>query len=564
MPRQLRFFFAFSCVVLSAYCLVPSLPLATAQENSESLYKIEKDRVEKAGRLEDRIYAVRRPNARGEPTLYITVQFKISRADGEPAYDVAPEEIVVKEDGRPVSNVEIHSPRANEPLTTVLAIDMSGSMAEHGKMDEAKQAARQFLDKLAEDAECGLILFDHKLRTQRRPGRQRTGFRTAVEEAQPGGGTAYLDAAAAAISMLRTIKGRKAVLLLTDGVDLNSRKSLKEVVTLAKNARVPVYTVGVGEPGKNTPVNSVLVLDCSGSMRERANNTDRMSKMDALRVAASRFVDTMRPGAQTTLLPFNDEVPTPEPLSADKPELKSRIARLRAGGATHLYDAAFEAVEMLASDRFEGKKAVVVLTDGREEGANGLPGSRHSVEDVIDRAKEAGIPLHMLGLGRPGELDEPVMRQMAEQTGGTYHHARNEQTLFDIFENLSIQLHDEGIDETTLTKLAEETGGKYYPARDISRLRFIYEGLAEELQTTYTVTFPSLRQDDDGTSRDIDISVWQKGVQVSDVLRGGYNVPGVVVPEMDHRVYLALLALLGGLLLAPAVARRFARQQAST
>src|SRR5262249_46193320 len=154
----------------------------------------------------------------------------------------------------------------------------------------------------------------------------------------------------------------------------------------------------------------------------------------------------------------------------------------------------------------------------------------------IDRAKEANIPLHMLGLGRPGELDEDVMRRMAEQTGGTYHHARSEQTLFDIFENLSIQLHDEGIDEASLRKLAAVTGGRSCPARDTSRLRFIYEGLAEELQTTYTVTFPSLRQDDDGTLRDIDISVWQNGVQVSDVMRGGYNVPGVVVPEMDHRV----------------------------
>ena len=86
MPRQLRFFFAFSCVVLSAYCLVPSLPLATAQENSESLYKIEKDRVEKAGRLEDRIYAVRRPNARGEPTLHgVVVPPEILEETPDPA-----------------------------------------------------------------------------------------------------------------------------------------------------------------------------------------------------------------------------------------------------------------------------------------------------------------------------------------------------------------------------------------------------------------------------------------------------------------------------------------------
>jgi hypothetical protein len=133
--------------------------------------------------------------------------------------------------------------------------------------------------------------------------------------------------------------------------------------------------------------------------------------------------------------------------------------------------------------------------------------------------------------------------------------------LYDIFENLSIQLHDDGVDEAALRKLAEDTGGKYFPARDVSQLKAIYQDLAQELQTTYQVTFASLRQDDDGTSRDIDISVWRQGAQVSDALRAGYNVRGVVVPEMDGAVYLGLLALLGGMLVLPASMRRFGRKQ---
>ena len=197
----------------------------------------------------------------------------------------------------------------------------------------------------------------------------------------------------------------------------------------------------------------------------------------------------------------------------------------------------------------------MVLTDGVDES----PGSRHRVGEVIQRAREAGIPLHMLGFGRAGDLDEGVMQRLASETGGTYHHARNEQLLFEIFENLSIQLHDDGIDEAALRKLAEDTGGHYFHARDLAQLKMIYEGLADELQTTYTVTFPSLRQDYDGTSRDINIRVWRKGAQVSTVLQEGYNVPGVVVPEMEPGVYLFLLAALGGLLSVPAVLRRFLR-----
>ena len=108
--------------------------------------------------------------------------------------------------------------------------------------------------------------------------------------------------------------------------------------------------------------------------------------------------------------------------------------------------------------------------------------------------------------------------------------------------------------------MAEATGGKYYPSADISQLKFIYQGLAEELQTTYRVTFPSLRQDDDGTSRDIALSIWRQGAQVSDIFRGGYNVRGVVVPEMDQRIYLVLLGILVALLALPGFLQRWWRK----
>jgi VWFA-related protein len=377
-----------------------------------------------------------------------------------------------------------------------------------------------------------------------------------VAAAQPRGGTAYLDAAAAAIDMLKGARGRKAVLLMTDGMDLNSNRSLREVIDLAKSAEVPVYTVGVGEPGKREPVTTVLVLDRSGSMDQRASDEDNTSKMQALHKAASRFVDLMRPGARTTLLPFNDKIERPGPFSANKEQLKRLIRQLEPDGGTLLFDATYDAIQTLETERPEGKRAVVVLTDGKEE----FPVfSKHRVEEVIRSAQQANIPLHMLGLGRPGELDERVMERMARETGGTYHPVRTEQRLFEIFENLSIQLHDDGIDEESLRQLAEQTGGKYYPARDISRLHLIYEELAQELQTTYTVTFPSHRQSHDGTSRGIDISVVRDGVRLSEVARFNYNTHGLVVPALDYQVYLGLLALLGGLLVLPAGIRRFAR-----
>jgi VWFA-related protein len=508
----------------------------------------------------------------GRQALYITVQFKIYRVNGDGSTgpvvtDVPKEEIVVKEDGVRVADVEITQP-LTQKLTTVLAIDMSGSMASRGKMDEAKKAAQTFLGKLDAKADTGLVLFDHEVALNdpsrvRPPARQPARFAqhrrelaALINAVQPRGGTAYLDATVEAVNMLRGVEGRKAVVLMTDGVDMNSKRTLREVIKEARVAEVPVYTLGIGEPGKNEQVSTVLVLDRSGSMRGKANESDNASKMEALHAAASRFLDLMRPSAQTSLLPFSTEVSVPRPFSKDKGSLKQEVVGLRPEGGTLLYDAVYTGLETLEAARPAGKRAVVVLTDGMDES----PGSRHSEEDVIARARELKAPLHMLGLGRKREINEASMKRMAAAVpGGSYHHADSQQKLYDIFEKLSIDLHDDGIDEESLKKLAKETGGEYYPARDVSKLHLIYEKLAEELQSTYTVTFPSRRPENDGTARAVDVSVVRGGVEVSTGGSGDYQVRGVVVPLMDHRVYLVFLALLGGLLVAPAGLRRLYR-----
>ena len=74
---------------------------------------------------------------------------------------------------------------------------------------------------------------------------------------------------------------------------------------------------------------------------------------------------------------------------------------------------------------------------------------RQALEDrkVIERAKEADIPLYMLGLGRRQEINEKVMIRMAEETKGKYYHAGSEAALIKLFEQLSIDLHDDGIAE---------------------------------------------------------------------------------------------------------------------
>src|SRR5262249_48914868 len=115
-------------LLLAGYCLL-STSFVPAQT-----YTIQKDQFEKEGRLEDRFFVGRQPDALGKTRLFVTIQFKVLEANGEPALHISPEEVLVTEDGKPVGELQVQTPAAKEVLTTVLAIDTSGSMADHGKM----------------------------------------------------------------------------------------------------------------------------------------------------------------------------------------------------------------------------------------------------------------------------------------------------------------------------------------------------------------------------------------------------------------------------------------------
>jgi VWFA-related protein len=489
---------------------------------------------------------------KGNRGKYITVKFTLTY-EGQRALkgDSANYKMVIEEDGKPVHEEDVPVPEPTDELSVVLALDTSGSMKESKRMDQARLAAETFLKKLPERADCGLILFDHEIRPPILPPvLDREPLFKLVQTVQPRGGTAYLDAAAKGIDILKDFPRDKALVIITDGIDLNSKAPMPEVIEQAKKKKVRIYTIGIGEPGKMEQVTSVLVLDRSGSMKPPANSGDTTPKILAMHRAASRFVDIMPPTGKTTLLPFSTGVDTPGPFSNNKFALKSVIQKLSPHGETALFDAVYAGLATLEAENSPGKRVVVAMTDGVDNS------SRRRVEEVIERAKEAKIPLYLLGFGRPGELDATTMQMMATQTGGQYYHAGNEKDLLEIFENLSIKIHDDGIDEVTLGKLADSTGGSYFHARKVTELKFILEQVTQSIQKKpYAITFASLRQVADGTQRNIALKLVRSG-QVVTEQTGRVQTHGVVIAEMNHMVYLAFLGGLGFLLVLPSLVRR--------
>jgi Ca-activated chloride channel homolog len=138
------------------------------------------------------------------------------------------------------------SVEADAPVSIAFMLDVSGSMRISGKLEAAKEAIRYFLDDLRPQDRFALIAFaDDQVSwiTEFTSDRQVFLERLAVQTGY--GQTALHDAIAVAPGLVQAgTDGRKAIILITDGVDNASRMTLDQAVEAARRASVPIYAVG--------------------------------------------------------------------------------------------------------------------------------------------------------------------------------------------------------------------------------------------------------------------------------------------------------------------------------
>ncbi|HMO35775.1 MAG TPA: VWA domain-containing protein [Gemmatales bacterium] len=470
----------------------------------------------------------------------VGIKFRILDKRGEPARELPKADILILEDGREVHRV---TPKVLKdiPASTVLIFDTSGSMARQEKMAEAQQASRQFLQQLDTATRCGLVLFHHEVYSQFPLSDQRSALLQALEQARPAGGTAYLDAIKHALHMLGEghEHERQALVVMTDGRDVNSVATLQEVIELARQRETPIHTIGLGEAGKQLPVRTLLVLDKSGSMLDHG-------KMSSLKKAATRYVNLLpEQGAETSLITFSSVVSSAGAFTSDKDRLRSKIEAITPGGDTAIYDALWEALETMNAVRVSkgqstAREALILLTDGLDNR------SRHMPQTVIERARQEGVRIFTLGLGTGREVDTRLLDTMARETGGEFYHVQSQERLTDVFEQLSIALHDDGIDEQSLQKLSSATDGLYFHVREMEKLQAVFEKLAATVENTHAVQFTSHRTRHDGTARGIEIRL---GTLSS--LQTNYAIHGMLTPQSHSGIYLLGLITLFGLLILP-------------
>jgi len=195
----------------------------------------------------------------------VNVTVTVRDAHGRLVTDLAPEDFIVKEDGRPqVVDVfaRSHEPGQDEVLTLDLGmlLDTSTSMLEQLKLSQ--EAATRFLDTVPRARELITIFFDHEIRVSRYDSENQQGLFDRIHSAKGGGDTALYDAMAVYLSRVEGSSGRKVLVLFTDGEDSRSELTLAEAMQLLRSSRVSVYPICFQSfaPGSSRAIKSRAVL----------------------------------------------------------------------------------------------------------------------------------------------------------------------------------------------------------------------------------------------------------------------------------------------------------------
>ena len=131
----------------------------------------------------------------------------------------------------------------DQPFTVVLLIDTSGST--HFKIEEMQNAAISFVNQLKDQDRVMVMSFDDSIRTLCEPTSDRDILIQAIRRTRTGGGTRLYDAVDTVIRQkLKSVSGRKAVVLFTDGVDTTSGHATYEsTIREVQESDAAVYSV---------------------------------------------------------------------------------------------------------------------------------------------------------------------------------------------------------------------------------------------------------------------------------------------------------------------------------
>lgn len=173
----------------------------------------------------------------------VEVYASVTDAKGEPVRNLTRDEFEVLEDGVPQA---ISTFTAGDlPLSVAVAVDRSFSMA-GPKLTAAAGGARAFLDALRSGDEAMIVAIGSRVEVIAPLSTDRRGQLAAVDRLDAFGTTGLHDAVIASIAAVQPARGRRALVLLSDGDDRYSEATAAAALEAARRSDVMVYPIALG------------------------------------------------------------------------------------------------------------------------------------------------------------------------------------------------------------------------------------------------------------------------------------------------------------------------------
>lgn len=202
----------------------------------------------------DEVHIVPRPESHGRTTLsdaserlrmnveMVLVPVTVTDVMNHPVMDLARQNFKVFENE---SEEKIqYFGTEDAPLSVGILVDLSSSMSD--KIDAVRQAASEFFRNANPADDYFVITFADKPKLLANTTQSYEDIHAALAAAKPKGNTALADAVYMGLAKLHGAKySRKALLIISDGGDNNSRHSLRQIKHLARESDAEIYAIDV-------------------------------------------------------------------------------------------------------------------------------------------------------------------------------------------------------------------------------------------------------------------------------------------------------------------------------